>query len=51
MVFETLLEMPINLPKKNNHADTAWFAFPFFIKENAPFSRRELMIFFEKHNK
>ena len=40
----------IDLPKKNNHADTAWFAFPFFIKENAPFKRRDLMIFFENHN-
>ncbi len=48
--FFLKFEKWIDLPKKNNHADTAWFAFPFFIKENAPFSRRELMIFFEKHN-
>jgi len=40
----------IDLPSKNNHADTAWFAFPFFLKETAPFKRRDLMIFFEKHN-
>lgn len=48
--FFLQFEQWIDLPKKNNHADTAWFAFPFFVKENAPFKRRDLMIFFEKHN-
>ena len=40
----------IDLPSKRNDVDSVWFAFPFFIKKNAPFSRKDLMIFFEEHN-
>tara|TARA_Y100000590_G_scaffold287825_1_gene324058 strand:+ start:5330 stop:6538 length:1209 start_codon:yes stop_codon:yes gene_type:complete len=38
------------LPELNPDADTIWFAFPLIIKENAPFSRKDLQIFFEKRN-
>ena len=38
------------LPRLNPQADTVWFAFPLIVLENAPFSRRDLMVFLEKRN-
>ena len=38
------------LPRQNPNADTIWFAFPLIVRENAPFSRRDVQIFLEKRN-
>ena len=38
------------LPKLNLDTDTVWFAFPLILKQDAPFSRTDLQIFFEKRN-
>lgn len=38
------------LPKQRSDVDTCWLAFPLMIKENATFSRRELLMFLEKSN-
>lgn len=38
------------LPKQLPHSRTGWLAFALTVKENAPFSRKELQIFLEKHN-
>ena len=43
--FEEFLSLPHSLPK----ADPNWFAFPLTIRENAPFSRKEIIGFFEKN--
>ncbi len=40
----------IELPRRENNVETVWFAFPFFIRNDAPFVRKDLMIFFEEHN-
>ena len=40
----------IDLPRLNSYADTVWFAFPLIVREDAPFSRRDLMIFLEERN-
>lgn len=37
------------LPKTNPNCSTGWLAFPLTIKANAPFSRRDLQIYLEKH--
>lgn len=37
------------LPKTLEGTRTAWYAFPLTLKENAPFKRTELQIFFEKN--
>ncbi len=37
-------------PKEIEGSHTAWLAFPIQLKENIPFSRKELMIFLEKRN-
>ena len=34
----------------NPDADTCWFAFPMVVRENAPFTRRDVQIFLEKRN-
>ena len=40
----------LELPQMNRDADSVWFAFPMIVKEQAPFSRRDLQIFFEQRN-
>ncbi len=40
----------IELPEMTQNANSFWFAFPMIIKEEAPFSRTDLQIFFEKKN-
>ena len=47
--FEQFKEWLI-LPKQQPDSYTGWLAFPITIKSNAPFTRRELQIFFEKRN-
>ncbi|MCG2825364.1 MAG: lipopolysaccharide biosynthesis protein RfbH [Thermoplasmatales archaeon] len=39
----------IILPKKHEKADPAWFAFPITLKEDAPFSRIEIIKFLEEN--
>jgi CDP-6-deoxy-D-xylo-4-hexulose-3-dehydrase len=40
----------LELPEQNPDADMAWFAFPMIVKEHAPFTRRDVQIFFEQRN-
>lgn len=40
----------LELPEQNPDADMAWFAFPMIVKEQAPFTRRDVQIFFEQRN-
>ena len=40
----------IILPKQQEGSRTGWLAFPLTIRGNAPFTRREFQIFFEKRN-
>lgn len=37
------------LPKQLPNSHTGWLAFPLILRENAPFTRKELQIFLEKH--
>ena len=37
------------LPQWDDRADPSWFAFPLTVKENAPFSRAEIVKHLEKH--
>ena len=39
-----------DLPKTNINANTCWLAFPMIIKDNSPFSRKDLQIYLEKRN-
>ena len=38
-----------SIPKELPNSKTAWLAYPLLIKENAPFSRRDLQIYLEKN--
>ncbi|MBM3565482.1 MAG: aminotransferase class I/II-fold pyridoxal phosphate-dependent enzyme [Alphaproteobacteria bacterium] len=38
------------LPRQRAEVRTAWLAFPLIVREDAPFSRRDLQIHFEKNN-
>ena len=38
------------LPKQTNESRTGWLAFPMTIRDDAPFTRREMQIFLEKRN-
>ncbi len=38
------------LPSWSERADPAWFAFPITVRPEAPFSRRELVLFLEERN-
>ncbi len=38
------------LPEQLPHSRTGWLAFPFIIKDGAPFTRTEMQIFLEKRN-
>ena len=40
----------IDLPTFSPGVDSVWFAFPLVVREEAPFSRRELQTFLEKRN-
>lgn len=40
----------LELPELNPDAESVWFAYPMIVKEEAPFTRRELQTFFETHN-
>jgi CDP-6-deoxy-D-xylo-4-hexulose-3-dehydrase len=44
--FESWFEMPRQLPQ----ARTGWLAFPLTIRKGAPFSRRDMQIFLERHD-
>lgn len=37
------------LPKAESESDPSWFAFPLTVRENAPFTRGELVRFFDEH--
>jgi CDP-6-deoxy-D-xylo-4-hexulose-3-dehydrase len=37
------------LPRATEHSDPAWFAYILAVRENAPFSRVELVQYLEKH--
>jgi len=37
------------LPKKANEADPSWFGFPILVRENAPFTRNEIVAYLEKN--
>lgn len=37
------------LPKQNPEVDTAWLAFPFVVRDDSPFSRRDLAIYLEEN--
>ena len=50
MNFLRKYEKWIQLPLQNKDASTIWFAFPMIIKEEAPFTRRDIQIFLEKRN-
>jgi CDP-6-deoxy-D-xylo-4-hexulose-3-dehydrase len=43
--YENYFILPESLPK----ADPCWFAFPLTVKESAPFKRRDVVSFLEKH--
>ncbi len=47
--FDSFSEFFSN-PEENKKASTAWLAFPIQIKEDAPFSRRDLQIYLEERN-
>jgi CDP-6-deoxy-D-xylo-4-hexulose-3-dehydrase len=38
------------LPKPTNNSDPSWFGFSLTVKENAPFSRNEIVNYLEKNN-
>jgi CDP-6-deoxy-D-xylo-4-hexulose-3-dehydrase len=38
------------LPESVDRADPCWFAFPLTVKKSAPFSRRDIVHWFTKHN-
>lgn len=44
--FEDYFVLPESLPK----ADPCWFAFPITVKEKAPFKRKDIVNFLEKHH-
>ncbi len=44
--FSDLFSLPLQLP----NSKTGWLAFPFIIKDSAPFKRKDLQIFLEKRN-
>ena len=37
-------------PRQTKKSDTCWLAFPMTIPKKAPFSRREITLYLEKHN-
>ena len=45
MKFEEYFILPESLPK----ADPCWFAFPLTVRDNAPFKRKDVVQFLEKH--
>lgn len=45
--FSTYKEWFI-LPRQLQHSKTAWLAFPLIVKDDAPFKRKDLQLFFEK---
>ena len=44
--YKDFFSLPIQLP----NSKTGWLAFPFIVKDSAPFKRRDLQIFLEKRN-
>ena len=46
--FLTNYEAWFILPRQLKMVDTLWLAFPLIIRDNAPFSRRDLQIYFEQ---
>lgn len=46
--FESYADLFI-LPKQNPQVDTAWLAFPLVVKDEAPFTRRDLVIYLEQN--
>lgn len=47
--FETYQDWLI-LPRQQKESRTAWLAFPLVVREDAPFCRNDLQLYFEKHN-
>jgi CDP-6-deoxy-D-xylo-4-hexulose-3-dehydrase len=50
MTFFKRYEQWFTLPKQLQNTRTGWLAFPLCVKENAPFTRRDMQIFLEKRN-
>jgi len=50
MEFFKRFEQWFTLPKQLHNTRTGWLAFPLCVKENTPFTRREMQIFLEKRN-
>jgi CDP-4-dehydro-6-deoxyglucose reductase, E1 len=48
--FFSLFQEYFILPKQCPQSHTGWLAFPLIVKNDAPFSRKELQIFLEKQN-
>lgn len=40
----------LELPRFSDGVDSVWFAYPMIVKEDAPFSRRDVQIFLEERN-
>ncbi len=47
--FDKFTDYFVN-PKENKKANTAWLAYPIFIKENSPFTRRDFQIYLEQRD-
>jgi len=50
LAFFKHYEQWFTLPKQLKNARTGWLAFPLCVKENAPFTRRDMQVFLEKRN-
>jgi len=50
LTFFKRYEQWFTLPKQLKNARTGWLAFPLCVKENAPFTRRDMQVFLEKRN-
>ncbi len=37
------------LPQKEKHSDSSWFGFPILVKENAPFTRNDIVSYLEQN--
>ncbi len=47
--FEKFPDYFVN-PQENKNANTAWLAYPIFIKESSPFTRRDFQIYLEQRD-
>ena len=37
------------LPRATQNSDPSWFAFPLTVKKSAPFKRKDIMLYMERH--